>query len=138
MALPSGRVGVRKDCVDTYGRIKFPVPSAENIYSESEVVIGSAFGKPLYRKCFRFASGNVKDIVVPHGIEDIDISGYCSCYGSVNKDGTTQVRFVPVVAQASSTSQTSAFIDNTSIYIYQPDTSSRNYNYVIEYQKLTD
>lgn len=92
----------------------------DDVYSEEEIVIGTWFGKPLYRKTLSSTElvNSTTILSMPHGIDNIDklwIDNSTSYLLSV----TGVCYTLPVIGYGGNTTDRAyAYTDNTNVYIY--------------------
>jgi hypothetical protein len=114
-----------------------------NVYSEKEVVIGTYFGKPLYRKVLKINAlpSTTKETMYAHGIENLEI--VTNIYGTALLDqGNGSIYqmilpYCPVTGLENGVSVSRSTAGNIAIQCGK-DRSMWNAEIVLEYTKTTN
>lgn len=108
-----------------------------NIYDGNEHVIGTWFGKPLYRKCF-IQNCTQETTVINHGIQNLDV---VRCVESMYKRTSDGIIFTVCQSQGTGSSVIHVYshVTTTQISYTRSSTYGNGTAYItIEYTKSTD
>lgn len=132
MALPAGRVGLKKSEVDWQGKYKggsspSPSPTSKHAYTESEQIVGTYNDKDVYEITITGTSFDDNVIAPIAGIESI-----IECNGSLT-DATNAVYTIPYYLNSSSYAY--IFASANDVRLQRSGTAIQRYNVTLRYTK---